>query len=172
MALDLLISAQVVVANGSVVTASENENQELFWALRGAGSSYGIVTSLEFQTFPAPTNNVVFSTNFFWNQTQARNAFAILQNYANTTMSKPMNLRLYVTPFDFSILGVYYGSQDDLEAELTPLLAQLGTPFGTNIATMGWLDALSNYAYSSLTIPFDYNVVSRRFTLLDYGVLY
>ncbi|KAJ3528039.1 hypothetical protein NM208_g10405 [Fusarium decemcellulare] len=52
LAIDLLISCQVVLADGSVVTASESENADLFWALRGAGSSFGVVTQFTSRVFP------------------------------------------------------------------------------------------------------------------------
>ena len=52
LTLDVLISCQVVLADGSIVTASKTENQELFWALRGAGSSFGVVTSFTSKAFP------------------------------------------------------------------------------------------------------------------------
>ena len=52
MTIDSLLSAQVVTANGAVVTASDGENPDLFWALRGGGGNFGIVVSFEFRAHP------------------------------------------------------------------------------------------------------------------------
>lgn len=52
LAVDCLVSVEIVLANGEAVTASETENTDLFWAVRGAGSSFGVVTSFTSKVFP------------------------------------------------------------------------------------------------------------------------
>jgi FAD/FMN-containing dehydrogenase len=52
MASDSLKSVDIVTAAGDLVTASESQNADLFWALRGGGGNFGVVTSFEFHTFP------------------------------------------------------------------------------------------------------------------------
>jgi len=52
MSSDNLVAAEVVTADGKVVRASADENEDLFWALRGGGGNFGIVTSFEFKLYP------------------------------------------------------------------------------------------------------------------------
>lgn len=56
MTVDNLISAEMVTAKGEVVTASADENTDLFWAIRGGGGNFGIVTTFEFRCAPIGTH--------------------------------------------------------------------------------------------------------------------
>jgi FAD/FMN-containing dehydrogenase len=49
---DNLVSAEIVTADGRTVTASEDQNADLFWAIRGGGGNFGVATALEFKVHP------------------------------------------------------------------------------------------------------------------------
>ena len=63
LSIDNLLEADVVLADGSQVRASEDENDDLFWAIRGGGGNFGIVTSFTFRLSPIST---VITGPMFW----------------------------------------------------------------------------------------------------------
>ena len=68
LAIDNLIAADVVLADGRLVTANESRNADLFWALRGGGGNFGVVTSFMFQANPLQT---VYGGPMLWEMEQA-----------------------------------------------------------------------------------------------------
>src|SRR4051795_997837 len=63
LSIDNILGAQVVLADGSVVTANEKENDDLYWALRGGGGNFGVVTQLTMRLHPVST---VVAGPMFW----------------------------------------------------------------------------------------------------------
>src|SRR5215213_1133398 len=84
LSVDQLVEAQVVTADGRVLTASEDENADLFWALRGGGGNFGIVTSFTFALQPlGPT--VAFSATIY----PVEDAAQVLSGWRDYTSTAP-----------------------------------------------------------------------------------
>lgn len=81
LSLDNLLSADVVTADGRFVVASEKENEDLFWALRGGGGNFGVVTSFEFQLHPVKD---VVAGIFFYPIDKVRDVFSFYRDYVAT----------------------------------------------------------------------------------------
>jgi FAD/FMN-containing dehydrogenase len=138
LAADNLIGADVVTADGQLVHASESENPDLFWGLRGGGGNFGIATSFEYQLHrvgPTVTAGVVFYPG--------DRAGEILRFYRDWVDEAPDELTTLVNlltappapflPEDWhgkklvAIVGMHSGSAEDGERAVGPL-KELGDP--------------------------------------------
>ena len=79
LTIDNLLEADVVLADGSFVKASEEENEDLFWAIRGGGGNFGVVTSFLFRGNPVST---VYAGPMFWELDQPKRSCAGTGNSA------------------------------------------------------------------------------------------
>src|SRR5258706_271082 len=86
LTIDNLISADVVLADGRLVTASRDEHADLFWALRGGGGNFGIVTSFLFRAHPV---GMVIGGPTFWAGEQAEDA---LRGFQDLILTAPEEL--------------------------------------------------------------------------------
>ena len=84
LALDNLRSVEIVTADGNVQTASESENADLFWAIRGAGSNFGVVTSFEFALHPIGTEVAVVAAFY-----ALEDAPKVLRSYLELARAMP-----------------------------------------------------------------------------------
>jgi FAD/FMN-containing dehydrogenase len=125
-AADSLRCAEVVTAGGRAVTASPAENADLFWALRGGGANFGVVTSLEFRLYPVGR---LWGGMSLHSIDRARETIAVYREWA---LAEPDDLTTAVMLLDFQgkrMLGIralYAGSAGDAEWLLDPLFEAAG----------------------------------------------
>lgn len=145
LALDWMVGATVVLANSTVVDVSETEHPDLFWAIRGAGSSVGIVTSFRFKTFEAPETVTFFVASVPWkNQSVAADGLKAVQDFALNSMPAELNMRVFVTSRFVNLEGLYWGDNETMQAVLQPLLDKTGAKL--QLQQQGdWMDQLKHF---------------------------
>ena len=138
LTIDNLIEADVVLADGTFVTANKTQHSDLFWALRGGGGNFGIVTSFVYQAHPVST---VYGGPIFWDLAQARQ---IMQWYPTFLAQAPEELSTFfgvktipsVDPFPrehwgrkvCALISCYNGSAAEAEEALRPIHQELPPP--------------------------------------------
>ncbi|EGG05209.1 uncharacterized protein MELLADRAFT_25025, partial [Melampsora larici-populina 98AG31] len=148
--LDVVVGHEVVLANGSVVNTSETENPDLFWALRGAGASFGIVSSLKVKTYDAPLIMTFFS--FAWNFSSAEELSHAIISYQQfcieAELSDEIGMEVNIGMGDtkgqvqFQLLGTLIGASSDLDPLVSPLLSKLPNNPEKTINQTDWLTSL------------------------------
>jgi FAD binding domain/Berberine and berberine like len=138
LAIDNLLEAEMVLANGERVTASADEHPDLYWAIRGGGGNFGVVTSFLFRLHEVGT---IFGGPTFW---PVENGAEVLAAYRDFLPSAPRELNGFFAfhivppgpPFPEEIhlrkvCGVvwcYLGGEDDARRAMAPLLDALPEP--------------------------------------------
>jgi FAD/FMN-containing dehydrogenase len=136
LSLDNLVAADVVTADGRFVTASERDHEDLFWALRGGGGNFGVVTSFEYRVHPVST---VLGGLILYPRDQAT---TVLRHYREFMKSAPDELTVYAgllsapdgTPV-VALIACHCGDLKAGEAALKPLRA-FGAPLMDAIQPM------------------------------------
>lgn len=148
LALDSIVALDVVLANGTFIHATSSAYPDIYYALRGAADSIGIVTTFYLQTQPAPTSVINWSfslPNMFSSASTAANALLHIQDFATNTsvIDRNLGFGIYMDNSGiFSISGTYYGAMSHFTSVIQPeLLRTLPTP-SSSITTNTWLDSL------------------------------
>lgn len=171
MALDNLISAEVVTARGKLVRASENQNEDLFWAIRGGGGNFGVVTSFEFRLHKIGPEVLSYQAYYSFEDSKE-----ILNLYRKFMEQAPDELQCYaffmnvppVEPFPKEFYGqttcaliACYCGETEAGAASFQTLQEFGKPF---------LNFQQNIEYTAIRKSFDAGMPKglRWFTKADY----
>jgi hypothetical protein len=156
LTIDNLLEVDMVLADGSFVSANRGMHEDLFWALRGGGGNFGVVTSFVFQLHPVSR---VYAGPVAWKLADARH---IMKTYREFLSQAPEELGAFLglktilstAPFPEEIWGericlimfCYNGNEDDAKEVIAPLLDKLPEPL------LNWLQPLP---YPSVQAMFD-----------------
>lgn len=138
LTIDNLVEADVVLADGTFVTANEQQHADLFWALRGGGGNFGVVTSFVFRAHPVKN---IYGGPIFW---ELKDAAKVLKTYRDFIGKAPVKLGMFAglktvpstAPFPEEIwdkkicalIFAYDGTKEQAEPVLAPLLDALPKP--------------------------------------------
>lgn len=161
LALDSLVAAEVVTANADVVRASAEHNPELFWAIRGGGGNFGVVTAFEFEAHR--TTDVFHGTISF----PASEAATVLRGWADYLRTAPEELTSVVyiaNPMTggpeapVEIYVSFDGDDPALAAQAIDPVRKLGTVIDDEVALRPYADTLDD----GMALPPGMRLITRN----------
>ncbi|UNI24935.1 hypothetical protein JDV02_010651 [Purpureocillium takamizusanense] len=156
LALDHILDVDLVLADGTELTASAKANSDLFWAVRGAADSIAIVTKFHVRTQAAPESLVYWTYDIpgvIKDVATSVAAFEHIQDFAlnATVQDRRLAWGWYHDSSAFALRGKFFGSLAEFNSKIAPeLLRGLPTPTKSDIRAVGWLDSQSLYHSGTL----------------------
>jgi len=184
--IDNLLSAEIVTVDGKKLRASEKENADLFWAIRGGGGNFGVVTEFEFKLHPVGPEILAGLLVFPFNQ-----AKSILKQYKNFITTTPPEFNVWVVlrkapplPFlpedvhgkEVVVLAISAVGDFDNGEKLVNSLRTFGQPVGEQIGRMPYVSW--QQAFDPLLTPGarnywkSHNFIELKYYALDVMVEY
>src|SRR5881396_1833163 len=155
LSIDSLVSVDIVTADGQFRRASATENEDLFWAVRGAGSNFGVVTSFEFQAHPI--GPMVMVGAIFYPLEESRTLLPAWRDYVSSAPNELSSVALCWSvpphePFPPELHGrpavviaaSYAGAVEEGEPVIQPL-RELGEPLIDLSGPWPWLGLQSGF---------------------------
>ena len=180
MTIDNLLSAELVTANGSPIRVSANENAELFWAIRGGGGNFGVVTRFEFKLQSVGPEIIAGLLVFPFGQ-----ARQVLRKYREFAESAPEEITVWAVlrkapalPFlpatvhgkEVVVLAVFYAGDHTASQKVIEPLRRFGDAHGEHIGAQPY--AQWQQAFDPLLTPGARNYwKSHNFTEISDGAL-
>jgi FAD/FMN-containing dehydrogenase len=180
MTIDNLVSAEMVTADGRKIRVSKDENTDLFWAIRGGGGNFGVVTQFEFALYPVGPEILAGLLVFPIDQ-----AKQVLEKYRNFVKTAPEELNIWVVlrkapplPFlpedvhgkEVVVLAIFYAGNIAEGEKLIDPLRRFGAAYGEHIGAQPY--AQWQQAFDPLLTPGARNYwKSHNFTELSDGAL-
>ncbi|RSL72546.1 hypothetical protein CEP53_001012 [Fusarium sp. AF-6] len=154
LSVDVMQEVEVILANGTVTRATENSNKDLFWAMNGAGVSFGIATEFKFQTKPVLKELTTFSYNYSTTDkallTRSMKAFNKLMSDKST--SRKLGGSGILAKNSFYVRGVFLGPKKDFDT----INLNKYFPSGAEKTVRGgvsWIDYISGLFQAASNIP-------------------
>lgn len=140
LVIDALRSVRLVTATGEIVTASDTENPGLFWAVRGAGANFGVITSATYEIFETINKGMLQQADFVYPGATNSSLWELIESWDKT----------YPKEMGMTAVGSYNHTTN------TSSLSVSTTFFGPYEAAKPWLDhfvALNPTRWQNQTIP-------------------
>jgi hypothetical protein len=145
LTIDNLKGATIVTADGRVRTVSDEQDADLFWAIRGGGGNFGVVTEFEYQLHPFERN--ILSGTIMWPIDQVRDVLEFYGEWAGGLSDELyVGPTIMTTPDGVGLIAmdvVYNGDPVAGEKELAPL-RNLGTPMADGITMQDYMVLQTN----------------------------
>ncbi len=149
MTIDNLVSAEMVAADGRMLRVSEDENTELFWAIRGGGGNFGIVTRFEFKLHPVGPEVLAGLIVFPLDQAEQ-----VIRKYREFVKSAPEEFTVWVVlrkapplPFlpvnahgkDAIVLAIFHAGETNEGQKMVDSLRRFGDAYGEHIGVQPYV---------------------------------
>ncbi|CAN8102492.1 unnamed protein product [Discula destructiva] len=134
---DNLLSVQIVTANGKLLTASETENADLFWGIRGAGANFGIILWATYKIYDQTNGGYAFNADFIFPANESHNHWEALKQVsenmpAELALISGINYNEAHGGLNILVNAVYYGPEAEGRELIAPFL--LNHPLVSNIS--------------------------------------
>ncbi len=142
---DNLKSVKMVNAQGEILEANQHENEDLLWALKGAGAgNFGVVTELTFKLHPI-SNVTIFRIK--WNWEEMGQVIHTWQKWAPHVDDRITSILTMTSKFvnRVSCVGVFLGSQAEVRSLINPLITSV-KPISVSLSTVPFIDAARRFS--------------------------